>query len=169
MKINTERLVLKPITKDFIDDMFENFTDKVTIYMYPDPAKDIGETTDVVEMFIKQREAGTDFVYAITLAGTGEFLGLAGLHNARNEEMPELGIWTKLDAHGNHYGREAIGGIIDHAKSLGYKKLLYPVDRRNVASKKIPLHFGAELVNPYEEKTTLSGKVLEVETYVIHL
>ncbi len=169
MNLTTKRLVLKPITTEFIGVIFENFTDEVTTYMFPDPAKDIDETTQVVDMFINQREVGTDLVYAITLVDTGEFLGLAGLHGLKNKEMPELGIWTKLSCHGNHYGREAVGGVIEHAKNLGHKKLLYPVDRRNIASKKIPLYFNAELINPYKEEITPSGKVLEEEIYVIHV
>lgn len=35
-----------------------------------------------------------------------------------------LVIWTKIYSHGNHYGREAIGGAIDYTKSLGVKKYI---------------------------------------------
>lgn len=83
--------------------------------MYPCPAKEISETQAIAERWVKQRAEKTDDVYAITHKETAEFLGIAGLHNL-NSAAPELGIWTKISSHGNHYGKEAIGGLIEYAK-----------------------------------------------------
>ncbi|MFR8332474.1 MAG: GNAT family N-acetyltransferase [Oscillospiraceae bacterium] len=83
----------------------------------------------------EQRRAGTDFVYAITLKGSSEFIGVASLHHVP-APVPELGIWTKMEAHGHHYGREAIGAMLRLAASMGIGRLCYPVDRRNVPSRK---------------------------------
>lgn len=135
MNIETKRLVLVPITQKYTFDIFKNFNNEVAKYMFPCPAKEICETINIVENWIRQRADKTDYVYAITLKETSEFLGVAGLHDLNNE-APELGIWTKINIHGNHYGREAIGGIIEYAKKQGIAKLIYPVDKRNIASKK---------------------------------
>ena len=136
--------------------------------MFPSPAKNIDETQNVVHMFIEQHKNKTDYVYAITLKSTDEFIGLVGLHNLKNE-VPELGIWTKLESHGNHYGREAIGGLIDYARVLKIKKLYYPVDRRNISSKKIPLFYGGKLIVDYKEVKTLDDRILEEEVYEIEI
>ena len=166
MDIKTERLLLVPISKDYANDMYVNFNEKVTLYMSPCPAKNIKETNSVIKSFVKKRNDNTDYIYAILLKESREFIGCVGLHDL-NSEAPELGIWTKLSVHGNYYGREAIGGVIQFAKSIGYKKAIYPVDRRNIASKKIPIYFNGQLIIQCEEKTTSDGRILERETYQI--
>ena len=166
--IKTERLILVPVDERFIDDVFENFNESVNIYMYPAVAKNIDETKAVIDGFIEMREKKSDYVYAITLKSTGEFIGLAGLHNLKNE-APELGIWTKKQAHGNHFGREAIGALLKLAKEMGYKSAIYPVDRRNIASKKIPIFYGGILIEGCEEVSTPDGRILEKVVYSIRL
>ncbi len=73
----------------------------------------------------------------------------------------------KKASHGNHYGREAIGGVIEYAKQLGYHTLLYPVDRRNEASKKIPLYYHGELCDPFTKAMHINNRVIEQEVYEI--
>ncbi|MCC0642005.1 MULTISPECIES: GNAT family N-acetyltransferase [unclassified Clostridioides] len=165
MNIQTKRLVLLPVEKKHKHDIFANFSNEVTTYMFPCPANKISETESVIENFTKQRIDGTDFVYVITLSDTSEFLGTCGLHKLKGE-IPELGIWTKISAHGNYYGREAIGGLIEYAENMGIKKLLYPVDKRNIASKKIPLYFGGVLSSE-KEVITPDGRKLYLEEYMI--
>ena len=166
LNIETDRLCLAPVTQKYTSDIFENFTVEVTKYMYPSPAKQINETENIVEKWIQQRNHKTDYVYAITLKETSEFLGMAGLHNL-NKDAPELGIWTKISSHGNHYGREAIGGLIGYAKKLGYKKLIYPVDKKNIASKKIPMFYNGKLILSNKLITTPDFRILNVEIYEI--
>ncbi len=168
MKIETNRLILIPVTQKYTSDIFENFTEDVTIYMFPCPAKEISETENIVESWVKQRINKTDYVYAITLKENSEFLGLVGLHNLNNN-IPELGIWTKVHSHGNHYGREAIGGLIELAKKQGYTKLIYPVDKKNIASKKIPLFYGGKLIDSNKLVATPDGRTLDEEVYEIVL
>ena len=168
MDIHTRRLYLMPVAEEHVPEIFANFNEQVTQYMIPAPASDIGETYSVVRGFISQRQAGTDYVYAIMTKDIGEFIGLVGLHYL-NTDLPHLGIWTKIAAHGNHYGREAIGGVIEYAKSLGIKKLCYPVDRRNTASKKIPLFYGGRPVSTSESVEAAGGKVLQIEKYEIEV
>ena len=164
----TNRLYLIPITKKYTSDIFHNFTNEVTTYMYPCPAKEINETENIIKKWEKQRDDKTDYVFAITLKETSEFLGMVGLHDLNNE-IPELGIWTKITSHGNHYGREAIGGLIEYAKKLGYTKLIYPVDKRNIASKRIPLFYGGNLVESNKLVKTPDGRTLDEEVYEISL
>lgn len=168
MNITTERLILVPVVDKHIEMIFKFFNEKITTYMYPSPARDISETREVVEGFIKKRKNNTDYVYAITLRTNEEFIGLVGLHNLKGD-LPELGIWTKLDSHGNHYGREAIGGLIGYAKSLGINKVCYPVDKRNISSVKIPVFYGGKKVVEYKELKTPDGRILEEEIYEIEI
>ncbi|GAA0730199.1 hypothetical protein GCM10008905_31200 [Clostridium malenominatum] len=166
MNIETSRLILVPVSEVHVKEIFENFNEQIITYMEPQVLKNMDETYKIVKGFIESRENNTDYVYAITLKSSGEFIGLVALHNLKNE-TPELGIWTKIYSHGNHYGREAIGGLIDCAKGLGVKKLCYPVDRRNIPSRKIPLFYGGKLVTEYKKVETSDGRILEEEIYEI--
>lgn len=168
MTIETERLILVPINNDYAKDMFANFNEEVTLYMSPHPAKNIEETYATIKSFIEKREKNTDYVYAIVLKGSREYIGCVGLHGLNND-TPELGIWTKISSHGNHFGREAIGGIIQFSKTLGIGKLIYPVDRRNESSRKIPIYFKGRVITECEEEITADGRVLEIETYEISI
>ncbi len=166
--LETNRLLLIPVNESHIKDIFKSFNEKIIKYMFPPVAKNIEETTNVVKSFIKQREEGTDYTYAITLKENNEFLGLVGLHNLKNS-IPTLGIWTKYEAHGNHYGREAIGTVIKYAKRLNYKKLIYNVDRRNNASKKIAIYYGGKVIVDYKKIKTLDGRILKEKIYEIKI
>lgn len=90
------------------------------------------------------------------------------MHNL-DRDTPELGIWTKISSHGNHYGKEAIGGLIEFAKNQGYLKLIYPVDKRNISSKKIPIYYGGKLIENNKIETTPDGRTLDEEVYEIVL
>lgn len=168
MNIETSRLLLVPVSEAHVKDVFEHFNQDIITYMAPAVLKDIEETTDVIHKFVDQRKNNTDYIYTITLKTEGEFIGIAGLHHLK-DKIPELGIWTKLASHGNHYGREAIGGLLGYAKKLGIQKLCYPVDRRNVASKKIPLFYGGICATAYLEVETPDGRILEEEIYEISI
>ena len=48
MNIETERLVLTPVSEKYIEKIYQHFNEKVTKYMFPSPAKNIDETRNVV-------------------------------------------------------------------------------------------------------------------------
>lgn len=54
--------MLVPITHKYISDIYENFTDEVITYMPPCPAKEIRETENIVEGWIKQRTNKTGLI-----------------------------------------------------------------------------------------------------------
>ena len=136
--IETDRLVLKPITLDFAKDIFNEFTIEITKYMYPKPAGKIEETKEFIENSIEKLKNGIDLQMIIVNKNENEFIGCIGLHKINTLE-PELGIWTKKSSHNNGYGLEAMTALIEWAhKNLKFNHLVYPVDKRNIASRKIP-------------------------------
>ncbi|HCF27600.1 MAG TPA: N-acetyltransferase, partial [Cyanobacteria bacterium UBA11049] len=50
VEISTNRLLLKPISLEYKEEIFSEFTEEITVYMYPRPPQDISET----ELFINQ-------------------------------------------------------------------------------------------------------------------
>lgn len=87
----------------------------------------------------------------ITDRESGDFLGCVGLHKLANKR-PEFGIWVKQSAHMHGYGREAIHALKRWAdQHIPYDYLIYPVDSRNMASRKIPESLGAAIISQYDD------------------
>ncbi len=167
-EIITDRLKMRVTSKDDTHNIFIHFTPAVTRYMYPHPAKDISETEAFINGALKKVAEGRELQVTILDRKTGEFYGCAGLHGLQ-DEMPELGIWVKEEAHGEGYGMEAIYGLYRWAKeNTSARELLYPVDRDNYRSKRIPVSLGGRCAG-CETQTTADGRVLNIENYVIPL
>ena len=166
MQIETERLVLAPVSEADVQDIYQHFNQQIITYMEPSAAESKEQIRGVVRQFIEQRKQHTDLVYVITLKEEREFIGIVGLHHLK-DPVPELGVWIKASAHGNHYGREAVGGMLKYAGTLGIQRLQYPVDRRNTPSRKIPLFYGGRLVTACKVVITADGRRLEEEIYEI--
>lgn len=151
LTLDTERLRLVPITEQFTDVIFCEFTPDVATYMYPRPAEEHLETETFVRAAMAGNREGSSLNMAITLRETGEFLGCVGLHKLI-EPLPEFGIWVKQSAHMHGYGREAIHTLKRWADTyLTYDYLIYPVDSRNMSSRKIPESLGAAIISQYED------------------
>lgn len=162
--IVSARLKLMPIAPSHAQPIFEHFTPDVTTYMFPPPATKLEHSLGFVEKSIENRAVGKEFVYAITLAETGEFLGCCGIHNISSKK-PELGIWTKTDAHGHGYGLETISALLAYVRQhLAYDYIVYPVDKRNHASRRIPILFGGTVAKEYEVQA-MSGNTLQIVEY----
>lgn len=164
--LETLRLKLENIQLIDAKEVYENFTAEVIQYMYPAVNQDIEETKRFIQSMINARDNGTDYVFTVRNKENREFIGVAGLHGLQ-KEVPELGIWTKVHSHGNHYGRESIGPLIQLAKEKGFKKLIYPVDRKNIASRKIPEFYGGKIIKEGVLVKTPDGRTLDEVIYEI--
>ncbi len=151
-QIESERLLLLPMSMQYKDEIFREFTKDITIYMYPAPPKDISETEEFIEDSLKGMRKGSNLQIVITAKETGEFLGCGGLHHI-DGKTPEMGIWLKKLAHGKGFGKEAMIAVKKWADSnLEYDYLLYPVADKNIASRKIPESLGGKIENEYDAK-----------------
>jgi ribosomal-protein-alanine N-acetyltransferase len=164
--IDTERLSLIPIGRKYAQEIFREFTNEITTYMYPKPAEQIEETYSFIDGAMEKNKRNEQLQMVILVKETKEFIGCAGLHKIKTR-TPELGIWIKKSAHGHGYGREAIAGFEDWAqKNLDFDYLRYPVDKRNIPSRKIPESLGGQRGKEYK-KTNLSGDLLDYIEYQI--
>lgn len=165
--IKTPRLLLVPITNQYLDIIFKEFNEQITVFMYPKPAKQKEETQAFIELSIESMEKGKNLQLVILKKSDQEFLGCAGLHEVKSE-TPELGIWIKQSAQGNRYGLEAIQALKQWVdETLHHKYLLYPVDQDNLLSRKIPEALGGKIGRSYSQESQ-SGKTLNVLEYRIY-
>lgn len=166
--ITGKRIKLIAISDEFKQNIFQEFTSEITHYMFPSPAKNIKETSSFIAKSRRNMQAGNSLQLAIVERTRGEFLGCCGLHGEGKPRTPELGIWLKKSIHGKGYGREAIQALVDWA--LNYIDLdyfIYPVDRNNVASIKIPQFLGGEVIDELKLETP-DGRILDILLYKIN-
>jgi len=165
--IETERLKLVPTSEEFLEDIFKEFTEEITTYMYPKSAKKINETLDFIKLSREKMQLGEQLQVVILDKNTGEFLGHAGISKL-NTDTPEPGIWIKKGAHGKKYGREAVKALVDWIKeNCKYKYIMYPVDKNNIPSRKIPESLGGIIEDEYR-KENASGRILDEVEYRIY-
>ena len=166
VNIETERLILKPIDYSYANDIFENFTNDITLYMLPKPTQNIIGINEFIERSLNGLNQGNNLQLIIIKKSSSEFLGCIGLHKIGNID-PELGIWLKETAHRNKFGLEAITSLISWAKNnISFEYLKYPVDKRNYASRRIPEQNGGVIMKEYKEKNQKGFELDEVEYWI---
>ncbi len=165
--IETKNLLLQPITLEYKEEIFREFTSEITTYMFPNPPDKIEETIEFIETAMKENEEGSNFQTVVLNKTTKEYLGNAGIHNI-NTKTPELGIWIKKSAHGKAYGKEAMTALKEWAdKNLNYEYILYPAVNVNYASKRIPEFLGGKVFREYD-KENMSGRKQHLLEYRIY-
>ncbi len=165
-KIETENLLLVPVSMDYVEEMFKEFTDEITKYMYPPTPKEIKETASFVTFAINKFLEGRDITVVILNKDTKEYIGNAGLHYM-NTKTPEFGIWMKKGVHGHGYGKETITALKEWAdKNLDYEYIKYPVAEENIPSRKIPESLGGKEMNKYSQVNG-NGVALNIVEYYI--
>ncbi len=164
--IETERLLLVPISVKYSQEIFKEFTPEITRFMYPKSPEKIEETMAYILDRTERMKKGEEIVITILDKNTKEFLGGSGLHHL-NTRVLEFGIWIKKDAHGHKYGQEAIAGIKKWAEdNLEFDYFIYPADRENIASRKIAESLGGKVHKEYKQES-LSGTLLDEVEYRI--
>ncbi len=167
LKIEGNRISLQSIDHRFSSVMFKEFTAEVTRYMFPKPAEAIEETNTFISESLEKMRLGQDLILVITKKDSEQFLGCCGFHLNQNPKTPELGIWIRKDEHGQKYGREAIHLLVYWAvENIDFDYAIYPVDKANIASRKIPESLGGIIFDERIVKS-LSGYLLDEVLYKI--
>lgn len=166
VKIETERLMLVPVSKEHILDIFKEFKLPITQYMNYSSAGSVEELTERQEKWDFELKQGTKLSLTVFLKEGNEFLGRFSIENTL-EKNPEMGGWLKQSAHGNGYGREAALGLKNWAdKNLTHENLIWPCAKVNLASRKLAEHLGGTVQKEFIRKTE-SGNEWEAVEYWI--
>lgn len=162
-----DRLRLVPISFQYADTIFEEFTDEITRLMIPATPTHIDQVYEFIRTSNKNMDHKADLIFAILDKNSDEFLGVCGLHGKQNRNEPILGIWLKKDAHGHRFGQEAITILADWARrNLIFQFMVYPCDRDNIPSRKIAEKLNGQLFRTGEVKS-MSGRILNEVAYKI--
>jgi len=164
VQIDTVRLLLVPVSDEYIEHIFLEFRLPMTKYMN---YTSTGSLDDLKERHIgwqKELKEGTKLFMAVTLKKSGEFLGCFTIEDV-GSKTPEMGGWIKKSAHGHGYGREAAAALKQWAdKNLDYHHIVWPCAVANVPSCKLAESLGGKINREYEKKM-VSGKTWLARDY----
>lgn len=162
-----ERVKLVPISEQYVEVIFKEFTDQITRYMIPATPKHIIEIQEFIHTSERNMELNIDLTFVILDNNTKAFLGVCGLHGKSSPNKPILGIWLKKLAHGNRFGQEAIKILTDWSReNLIYDYLVYPCDKDNIPSRKIAEQLNGKIFRTGKVKS-MSGITLNEVAYKI--
>ncbi|WP_207459360.1 GNAT family N-acetyltransferase [Azospirillum sp. SYSU D00513] len=154
----SERLSLRSFTPGDAPEIFAAVTPTLTRFMVFDPSPSLVSFSEVWRIWLPNMAAGTDLYLVVRATGSGEFLGLTGLHGIGAPE-PEAGIWIKESAHGSGFGREAVSTLVGWAgRVIGVRSILYSVAEENRPSRRVAESLGAHVVGT--SKLPKAGGVL---------
>lgn len=134
-QLSTERLEIKPVSVEWLDEIFAENKGNVKEYFVKFAIKSDAQTwiNENRRMF----ERGEKMEMVVLDSSSKEFLGMVSLQ--RIKIAPEFGVWIKEGAQGKGYGKEAVKTVLDWYKlTFGMEeKVRYLVESGNMTSVKL--------------------------------
>ena len=147
-------------------DIFREFTQEVTTYLYAESAAKIQDTENFINQSLLNMAKGEELVIVILKKDSQEFLGCSGIHKI-NSKYPRYGIWLKKSAYKHGYATETISVLQLWAdENLDYEYMRYDADKANTPSRRVAEKMGGKIGKEYDV-ITVSGKVLNLVEYKI--
>ena len=154
-RVETERLELRPLRDDDLDDLFAILGDAETMRYYPRPYTR-EEVADWIARNAARFEAGGFGLWAVVDRDSGEFLGDCGITDQTVDGViePEIGWHTKRSRWGQGIATEAAFVHRDRAfGELGLRRLISLIRPENTASRRVAEKLGMTV----ERETDRSG------------
>ena len=162
LKIESANFDLVSVSLDFAEDIFREFTEEITEFMIPSPPSCKAESEEFIMKSMQGMRESHELVLAI-LSKSGEFMGCVGFHCRGKCNTPEYGVWLKKAAHGKGLGKDAITALHHWARvHIEFEYAIYPVDKANIASRKIPESLDGKITGEATVPTWSGGKLNEV-------
>lgn len=159
--IETERLVLRPIVKDDIQDFFElDSNPKVHLFLGNNPVKTIEESEAIIANILEQYKVNGLGRLAVIEKATNEFIGWSGLKyedKVRTEfKYYDLGYRFKEQFWGQGFATEAAIASLEYGfKDLNLKEIGAAADAKHIASNTILKKVGLNPSGTFTFENTL--------------
>ena len=160
--ITTQRLVLRPLTSDDADAVFDIFSDdEVMRYWSTVPMTSREEAVTLLEeiaAFFKNREL---FQWGVADRVTNRIVGTCTLFQmVWRHRRAEIGYALNRECWGKGFGREAVGALIDFAfDTLQLERLEADTDPRNHRSRSMLGRLGFRKEGLFRQRWRVGGEV----------
>jgi ribosomal-protein-alanine N-acetyltransferase len=150
--LETQRLVLKPISKSDRDTLHSIFSDPyVRRYMCDDQIWPLPKVEEMLARNQKHFEEEKFGLWFVETKSDREIIGFVGLWYFFGEPQPQLAYALLPQATKKGYASEAVTRIVDYSfNELGYEYLLASCDRPNIESRQLATRIGMKQI---EERT----------------
>lgn len=167
--IHTKRINIVPFEMEYLSDYCRGFDEEITKFQWPDPFESSDDAKNMLQEFLDEMERGETLLFSV-LSKDGEFFGSVEVHGL-TEKCPELGVWIIESKQNRGYAYEALNEVLNYVSAeYGKDSFFYEVDIRNTASTKLLHKFENQyeiIEQEFEKTTTGSGKVLELQGYLL--
>lgn len=171
LKINTDRLFLRPINLDNVEEIFKYRSDAVSNKYQ----SWIPETTNDVSDFINDRVSAiidlfdTWYQFVIIKKDDLKLIGDIGIHFLdKNEKQVEIGITLDKNFQGKGYATEALKQVIKYLfTDLKKHRITVSLDPRNVKSMNLIERLGFRKEAHFKESILSDGKWVDDLVYAL--
>ena len=117
-KLTTERLKLRPISKQDVENLFLLRSNPiVNKHLERTPPAQLSDVEDFIWKIKEGQKTGLSFYWIIEEKSTGQFLGTICLWNIDNQSNSgEIGYELLPQYHGNGYMSEAVDAVINYVR-----------------------------------------------------
>ena len=140
-ELKTERLLLKPISREYTEDLFKHLSDpEVTKYMDIDTMESIKEAEEIIDYYIEKEDERTCYRWVILDKQNKEFIGTCGFNswNRNRANRSEIGYDLSKKYWGQGYMVEALKVLLKHGfEILDVHRIQAKVTEGNIPSCKL--------------------------------
>ena len=169
MKLETQRLILRDIADEDLDNVYRGLSDPEVIRYYGISYGTREETRTQMKWFRELREKETGIWWAICLKPEIQFIGAIGFNNLQKEhKKAEIGFWLYPAHWGNGYIREIVPTALKYAfDELGLHRVEGYVESHNSASKNALMKLGFRHEGTLRDCEIKDGGYVDLEIYAI--
>lgn len=167
-EIETDRLLLRRINNDDVNEVFELRSNPETMKYIPRPlVKNNEDALAHIEMIDEKIETNIGINWAITLKGNPKLLGIIGYYRMQPENYrAEIGYMLSPDFHGKGIIPEAVNILIKYGfEKLKLHSIEAVIDPENYASEKVLQKCGFVKEAHFKESEFWEGKFLDKVVY----
>lgn len=168
VRLQTQRLLLRPFTRDDADALFPIFSNaEVARYLSRPPWTDREQARERIEQDIEGMARREHLRLAIESRTSGALLGECCLFQFHpTSRRAELGYTLARDAWGRGYMGEALASVVGYAfHELDLNRLEADIDPRNTASERSLLRLGFVKEGHLRERWIVAGEVSDTGLY----
>ena len=138
--LETERLVLRNLTKEDKYDLFESRSNPTTMQYIPRPiAKTVDDVSQLIDIILGYTATNERINWAVTEKGNDKLIGFIGYPNFKHESLrAEIGYMLNPNYTGKGIAYEALKAIIDYGfNTIGLHSIEAIIRTENKASVKL--------------------------------
>ncbi|MBO5451856.1 MAG: GNAT family N-acetyltransferase [Lachnospiraceae bacterium] len=162
--LETRRCVLREMTEDDLDALYEVYRDpevsKYTENLYEDREKERTYIRDYIEQVYRFCGLG---IWVIVLKETNTIIGRAGLAWRDGYDTPEIGFVIAKDYQRQGYAFEVCASILHYCKEMDLRSIRVLYQKENIASDRLCEKLGFEVKREFEaDGKRMIDAVLEI-------